>query len=95
MDETSYKLYQDAGKGLLVARACRQRPTPRGLVQSVTRSKLRAAMTHAALLCDDPDAQRVLPHLLIAGEASMTAEQEDTVRPVLPRHTVLLRMKKG
>ena len=95
MDETSIRLYQDAGKGLLVARACRQRHTPRGLVQKVTRSKLRAALTHAALLCDDPEAQRALPQLLIAGEASMTAAQEDTVRSVLPRHVVLLRMKKG
>ena len=32
MGETSIRLYQDAGKGLLVARACRQRRTPRGLV---------------------------------------------------------------
>ena len=95
MDETSVKLYQDAGKGMLVARACRLRRTPRSLVQNVSRKKLRSAMTHAALLCDDPEAQRALPQLLIAGEASMTAEQEQLVRSVLPEHIVLLRIKKG
>ena len=83
------------GQGLLVARACRQRHTPRGLVQNVSRGKQRAAMTHAALLCDDPAAQRALPQLLIAGEASMTAAQEREVRAILPAHTMLIRQKKG
>ena len=93
MDETSVRLYEDAGKGVIVARACRQRRTPRGLVQSVTRGKLRKAMTHAALLCDDPKAQRALPQLLIVGEAYVTPEEERAVPTTLPRHTVLLRQK--
>ena len=73
MDETSVKLYQDAGKGMLVARARRLRRTPKSLVQNVSRRQLRAALTHAAFICDDPAVQPLLPQVLIAGEASMTA----------------------
>ena len=75
MDETSVKLYQDAGKGMLVARARRLRRTPKSLVQNVSRRQLRAALTHAAFICDDPTVQPLLPQVLIAGEASMTAAQ--------------------
>ena len=64
-------------------------------MQPVARGKLRMAMTHAALVCDDPGAQRALPQLLIVGEAYMAREEERAVRTTLPRRTVLLRQKKG
>ena len=75
MDGISVKLWQDAGQGMLEANARRQRRTPTSLVRTVTRGKLRAAVTHAAFLCEDSSVQSRLPHVLIAGALGMSAVQ--------------------
>ncbi len=88
MDETSVKLYQDSGRGFTVVNQ-RLRLTKGPYTQNVSRAELRATMTHAAIICSDPEIQKVLPQVLFAKKSTMSLRQASEIRASLPPYMVL------
>lgn len=89
MDETSIKLYQDAGKGALTksfrgaggARTCRP----------VSRGQMRTAFTLAAVMCDDETVQREIPQVLVINTKTITANQVTDLHAELGSPVVIWR----
>ena len=54
-----------------------------------------AYLSHAAMICDDPGVQRVLPQVIIANEATVTQAQYAPFRSTCPPNVRLLRRKSA
>ena len=65
LDETRVTWYYGGGKGNVFVnrRNCGRRPLP---TQRATKAQQRSGLTHAALICDRPDVQAVLPAGLLS-----------------------------
>ena len=72
LDETSVKFWYEPRMGL-------RRPAgevPRvGFARQASRSQLRRAFSHIAIICDDTGLQPHLPQVLLVNERTVTAEQ--------------------
>lgn len=91
MDETSIRLYQDAGPGLMTAAARKLQRSPRSLTRQVPRGVTRAMLTLATFVTDDPLAQAQLPQVLIVSSKLTSAAEVEAWRGMLPPHVVVWR----
>ena len=72
LDETSVKFWYEPRLGLRRLSS----PKPRvGFARQASRSQLRRAFTHVAIICDDPTLQPLLPQILLVNERTVTVEQ--------------------
>lgn len=94
-DETNIKLHPEGRPGLLVSKARQAKRTAAGLARDVPRSKLRGSISHLAMLCDDADAQKMLPQYILMGQASLSAAAFSDVRAAMPPHIRLVRKENA
>jgi len=94
-DETGVTLVPKCQPGQLVADAVRRARQRQGLTWGVSKNQLRTNFTHMALLSDDKEVQRVLPHILIVNEKIVSQEPADSLLQRLPPSVYLVRDKKA
>ena len=91
LDETSICLYQGDVKGnAFMKKRCGREP-----VQKVGRGKRRCCLTHVAFVCNRPDVQRLLPHILIGNCRTFRAKDMASLRRVCPPNVKLIRQKSA
>lgn len=95
MDETSVKLFQDAGKGFVTAHARRRRQSGRKHCRQVSRAQLRTAFTQVTFICDNRDLQQLLPQILIVNSRVMSKPVYTRLVPELPANIKLWRRKSA
>ena len=91
MDETGIRMHQVAGKGMLVSAAVLEKRKAASLTQDVSRAMLRGSSTHVTMICDDVEAQKLLPQILIVNKHMVTEQQQQTLSANMPRNVLLLR----
>ena len=84
-------MHQVAGKGMLVLAAVVEKRKAASLTQDVSRAMLRGSFTHVTMICDNAEAQKLLPQILIVNKHMVTEHQQRTLSAGLPRNVVLLR----
>jgi hypothetical protein len=93
LDETRVTWYFGGGKGnVLVSRRHGRRPAP---VQRATKTQLRSGLTHAALICDRPDVQAVLPQVFFHNEHFPTLRSLRATASEHPPNVVFIRQKSS
>lgn len=96
LDETSVRYYYTPRRGLKQkpqSLAPHQRQYFQG--RNTTRSQLRRAFTHIALIADDAKIQGLLPQVLLASSRIVTVAQAHAARAHLHAKTHLWRRKSG
>ena len=89
LDETSITLHQGGRKGnVFVARGL-------GARQRVPLWKKRCALTHVALVCDQPHLQPRMPQLLIGNWIAFTARAFVALRAACPPNVDLVRQRSS
>ena len=91
LDETSIRVYQDAGRGFVTAVARKRKATGRGLHRKVPTAATRAAFTQVGLICNDAAIQPLLPQVLCVNAASMSVPTCLRLQRELPRNILLWR----
>ena len=91
LDETGIRMHQIAGKGMLVHAAILEKRKAASLTQDVPRAMLRGSFTHVTMICDDSEAQKLLPQILIVNKHMVTEQQHRTLCAIMPRNVILLR----
>jgi hypothetical protein len=91
LDETGIRMHQVAGKGMLVNAAILEKRKAASLTQDVPRAMLRGSFTHVTMICDDGEAQKLLPQILIVNKHMLTEQQHRTLCAIMPRNVLLLR----
>ena len=91
LDETGIRMHQVAGKGMLVHAAILEKRKAASLTQDVPRAMLRGSFTHVTMICDDSEAQKLLPQILIVNKHMVTEQQHRTLCAIMPRNVILLR----
>lgn len=94
LDETAMRTWMHPGKGLM----CKPGPTePRRLRRftPASRKQARGCLTHVAIICDRPEIQIHLPHVLIANESVLPLYIQRDVEPQLHRNVFLARRKSA
>ncbi len=91
LDETGIRMHQVAGKGMLVHAAILEKRKAASLTQDVPRAMLRGSFTHVTMICDDGEAQKLLPQILIVNKHMVTEQQHRTLCAIMPRNVMLLR----
>ena len=71
LDETSIKFWYQPREGLQV-RAKRKSSGSLGPARQASRGQLRKAITHVAVICDDPALQPLLPQIILVNERTMS-----------------------
>ncbi len=79
LDETSIRFFYEPRKGLCIRRR-KTGPKGQGYVRHATRSQRRKALTHVAIICDDPRLQPELPQILLMSTATVAAKDVSTWR---------------
>jgi hypothetical protein len=93
LDETAVRLHQVAGKGMLVSAAVQEKRKAGSLTQNVSRAMLRGSFTHVTMICDDAEAQKLLPQILIVNKHMVTEQQHQELFAMMPRNVLLIRRK--
>ena len=91
LDETGIRLHQIAGKGMLVTAAVQEKRKAASLTQNVPRAMLRGSFTHVTMICDDEEAQNMLPQILIVNKHMVTEQQHEALFAMMPRTVLLIR----
>jgi hypothetical protein len=91
LDETGIRLHQMAGKGLLVTAAVQEKRKAASLTQNVSRAMLRGSFTHVTMICDDMEAQKLLPQILIVNKHMVTEHQHQELFAMMPPNVLLIR----
>ena len=85
MDETSICAFQGGGKGnVFLSKKHRVR-------QNIKAGTRRTYLTHVAFICDDLDAQKLLPQVLIANSHTISDAQLSELRRTCPPNVRILR----
>jgi hypothetical protein len=84
-------MHQVAGKGMLVNAAILEKRKAASLTQDVSKAMLRGSFTHVTMICDDGEAQRLLPQILIVNKHMVTELQQRTLSATMPANVLLLR----
>ena len=94
LDETSVPLVFTKGKGNIVveggARAWRRTP-----VQKYTRGEQRMAFTHVGIICDRPEIQPLLPHVIFVAAKNLRLAEWTSLLQDLPSNVYVKRMPKA
>jgi hypothetical protein len=91
LDETGIRMHQVSGQGLLVTAARQQKRKAESLAQYASTKMLRGNFTHVALICDNDEAQKLLPQILIVNKHMVTEQQHHALVSGLPPNVILLR----
>lgn len=92
LDETAVCLFPGRAKGaVFLTRA----DVSQGRGHAVPRWKRRCYMTHVGVLADSPEAQRVMPQVILANERTLQARGLAALRLAAPPNVVLLRQKSA
>jgi hypothetical protein len=92
LDETGIRMHQVAGKGMLVNAAILEKRKAASLTQDVSKAMLRGSFTHVTVICDDGEAQKLLPQILIVNKHMVTEQQQRTLSATMPGNILLLRL---
>jgi hypothetical protein len=84
-------MHQVAGKGMLVNAAILEKRKAASLTQDVSRAMLRGSFTHVTMICDDGEAQKLLPQILIVNKHMVTEQQHRALSAIMPGNVILLR----
>ena len=95
LDETACRLHYPAGVGFATGAYDPGGAPKARIVQNVSRSMMRSAFTHIALICDDSSLQPCLPQILLGNEHLFTKQVLDAARATLPPNVVVWRRKSG
>jgi hypothetical protein len=82
-------MHQVSGQGLLVIAA--QKRKAESLTQDASTQMLRGNFTYVALICDNGEAQQLLPQILIVNKHMVTEQQHQALASGLPPNVILLR----
>ena len=94
LDETSVKTWMPSGKGLVTRRI----PGPcRGdrRVAPATRKQQRGCLSHVAFVCDQPEIQPHLPHVIIGNECVLPLYIQREMETQLSSNVFLVRRKSA
>ena len=94
MDETSVCLWQGQGKGTVLFRKRRDPPGAES-VQRADRSKRRTCMTYVAFICDGPELQPLLPHVIIGKCGTFLARDFPDLQAASPANVELIRQESA
>jgi len=96
MDETGIPLFMGNCAGNVHARVRSLKstqPQQKERTQHATRHQLRGQITHAAIIADDLEIQRLLPQVLVGDHHLLPARTVTALRDALPANVRLLRLK--
>lgn len=94
LDETAVKTWMAPGKGL-IAPGSGDGVRPVRQVSKATRKQQRSCLTHVAFLCDNPEIQPYLPHVIIGNEGVLPVYIQKEMAPKLFRNVFLVRRKSA
>ena len=94
LDETAVKTWMAPSKGLMTSSLYQEGHCDRR-VAPVTRRQQRTCLTHVALVCDQPEIQPHLPHVIVGNEAVLPLYIQRAVEPQLFRNVFLVRRKSA
>ena len=84
-------MHQVAGKGVLVNAAILEKRKAASLTQDVSKAMLRGSFTHVTMICDDGEAQRLWPQILIVNKHMVRERQHRTLCEIMASNGMLLR----
>ena len=94
LDETAVKTWMQPGKGLM----CKPGPHEsrrKKRFAPASRKQQRGCVTHVAVICDRPEIQTHLPHVLIGNESILPVYIQREIEPRLLRNVFLVRRKSA
>jgi hypothetical protein len=91
LDETGIRMHQVTGKGMLVQAAVVEKRTAASSTQDVSRGMLGGSLKNVTVICDNAEAHKLLPQILIVNKHMVSEHQQRTLSASLPRYIVLLR----
>ena len=83
LDETSIKFYYQPKRGLRLRRSLKRTAMDYFTGRNVSRSQMRKAFTHIAIVADDPEVQKHLPQICIVSARVVSVAQAAEARAVL------------
>ena len=95
LDETACRLYHRPRKGDLADKSIAASHREGSLVQDVDLGKQKAALSHMALVCDDPALQPQMPQFIVGNEHVLSKAVLDSMAGALPANVHLLRRKSS
>ena len=94
LDETAVRLYQSPAKGLMFRPLHGEKRRKRRISQA-SRKQQRACITHVAIVCDNPEIQARLPHVIIGNHSVLPLYVLREIEPQLRRNVFLVRRKSA
>lgn len=94
MDETAVKTFIPPGLGLVTTSADRNRHGMKRVTKA-SRKQQRSCLTHVAFVCDRPEIQPRLPHVIVGNEAVLPKYIQNEIEPQLNRNVFLVRRKSA
>ena len=94
LDETAVKTWMQPGKGLM----CKPGPHEsrrKKRFAPASRKQQRGCVTHVAVICDRPEIQTHLPHVLIGNKSILPAYIQREIEPRLFRNVFLVRRQSA
>jgi hypothetical protein len=97
MDETACRFYYEPAKGIITAEPVAAAVKRGLLAQNVTRKQMRSAVSHVALICDQPGIQPSLPQFILGNEHVLQVRVLDELRQSssLAKNVTILRDKSS
>ena len=89
LDETSLPLRPKSLRGHVFARNNEK------LGERVSKHEQRACFTHVAMVCDDAEAQKLLPQYVVGNEMLLPARRMHELLACAPRNVVLVRQRSA
>ena len=94
LDETAVHYYYGDRKGN-VFKKTKNTPEIEALRQNVSRKDMRACVTHAALVAEDPAIQQLLPQWVLGNMSVMLKRDVAKVQPLVSPNIQFIRGKSG
>ncbi len=91
LDETGIRVHQVAVQGLLVGAAVQEKRTSASLTTNVYWAMLRGSFTNVTMICDDGEAQKLLPQILVVNNHILAEQHHQIMFASMPRNVMLLR----
>ena len=89
LDETCVSFAPEMRSGLIVVRSAHLART------LVRKQDTRTNLTYIAVICDDPDAQRLMPHVIIGNESKITLQNLHVLRSMGAANVHVWRNEKS
>lgn len=94
LDETSIRLHSETGLGFLAAGTRQRKRSKGGFTRDVPKKMLRGSFCHMAVICDDPNIQKVLPQYIFVNAALISKADADLSAEATATSTlVIVRVK--